>query len=108
MCSAPETPDRDRNPARHRAAEAKDDPAAGREYWRSSIHSLRAACENLATPSCPPSRHRECSSDSLLQASLQNERPVYLQGTSSIQTLLLTKQPVPNSTAALRLTRPST
>src|SRR5215469_9237248 len=32
--------------------------------------------------------------DSLLQASLQVKKPVYFQGTSSIQTRLLTKQPV--------------
>src|SRR5262249_23485568 len=83
---------KDRSPARHRSEGAKGDRAVDREYWLSSVHSPPAACENLATPSCPPSRHRGCSNDSLLQASLQNEKPVYFQGTSSIRTLLLTEQ----------------
>src|SRR5215472_4234207 len=86
-------PGRDRSPARYRSEGARGDRADDRECWPSSTHNPRAACESRSTPSCPPSRHRECSSDSLLRASFQNKKPVYLQGTSSIQTSLLTSSP---------------
>src|SRR5215472_2427863 len=64
-------PGRDRNPARHSFAAARGDPAAGRECWLWSTHSLQAAAESLATPWSPPSHHRGCFETLFFIASLK-------------------------------------
>src|SRR6516165_3199846 len=73
-------PGRDRNPARHSFAAARGDPAAGRECWPWSTHSLQAAAENLATPWSPPSHHQGCFETLFSITSLKINEAVYFQG----------------------------